>query len=208
VYDTIYAHMDAKDDVRAGVKSTALLFGPNTRAILTGAPTPMIPSQLCNTTSLMWPFITCLHYQAFDGIHAALGARANAASNVQSCAMQGWRVAWLPVKWWQVQRWGQDLFTTPVLPPALRTFFGRFGTSNCRRRRTAWPSSRAIVTQGRCSWQALWRTSCQRCLQCCDCTQMPAVQWNNVGVLQLVRWSGHCTSVRQVCLWTDDLRSA
>lgn len=27
-YDTIYAHQDASDDVSAGVKSTALLFGP------------------------------------------------------------------------------------------------------------------------------------------------------------------------------------
>ena len=31
VYDTIYAHQDKLDDVRAGVKSTALLFGQDTR---------------------------------------------------------------------------------------------------------------------------------------------------------------------------------
>jgi 4-hydroxybenzoate polyprenyltransferase len=36
VYDTIYAHQDKVDDVHAGVKSTALLFGEQTRPILAG----------------------------------------------------------------------------------------------------------------------------------------------------------------------------
>jgi 4-hydroxybenzoate polyprenyltransferase len=35
-YDTIYAHQDMRDDVKAGVKSTALLFAGNTRPILSG----------------------------------------------------------------------------------------------------------------------------------------------------------------------------
>ncbi|GAA5929547.1 hypothetical protein JCM10213_006402 [Rhodosporidiobolus nylandii] len=35
VYDTIYAHQDKRDDVHAGVKSTALLFGEQTRPVLT-----------------------------------------------------------------------------------------------------------------------------------------------------------------------------
>jgi 4-hydroxybenzoate polyprenyltransferase len=34
VYDTAYAHQDKKDDVVVGIKSTALLFGDNTKAIL------------------------------------------------------------------------------------------------------------------------------------------------------------------------------
>jgi 4-hydroxybenzoate polyprenyltransferase len=34
LYDTIYAHMDKRDDVKAGIKSTALLFGPNTKLVL------------------------------------------------------------------------------------------------------------------------------------------------------------------------------
>ncbi|CAK4642338.1 hypothetical protein LEN26_004972 [Aphanomyces euteiches] len=34
VYDTLYAHQDKKDDARIGVKSTALLFGENTKPIL------------------------------------------------------------------------------------------------------------------------------------------------------------------------------
>ncbi|KAJ2916474.1 hypothetical protein MD484_g3892, partial [Candolleomyces efflorescens] len=36
VYDSIYAHQDKKDDVHAGIKSTALLFGDHSRSILTG----------------------------------------------------------------------------------------------------------------------------------------------------------------------------
>lgn len=34
VYDTIYAHQDKTDDVQAGVKSTALLFGDKTKPVL------------------------------------------------------------------------------------------------------------------------------------------------------------------------------
>ncbi|RXW24633.1 hypothetical protein EST38_g1214 [Candolleomyces aberdarensis] len=36
VYDSIYAHQDKSDDVHAGIKSTALLFGDHSRSILTG----------------------------------------------------------------------------------------------------------------------------------------------------------------------------
>ena len=36
MYDTIYAHQDKLDDVGAGVKSTALLFGHKTRPWLSG----------------------------------------------------------------------------------------------------------------------------------------------------------------------------
>lgn len=36
VYDTIYAHQDKTDDVRVGVKSTALLFGERTPLVLNG----------------------------------------------------------------------------------------------------------------------------------------------------------------------------
>ncbi|KAJ7068137.1 4-hydroxybenzoate polyprenyl transferase [Mycena amicta] len=35
VYDSIYAHQDKRDDVGAGIRSTALLFGENTQPILT-----------------------------------------------------------------------------------------------------------------------------------------------------------------------------
>ncbi|KAJ8081486.1 hypothetical protein PM082_007331 [Marasmius tenuissimus] len=37
LYDTMYAYQDVKDDVKVGIKSTAILFGPNHgRKILTG----------------------------------------------------------------------------------------------------------------------------------------------------------------------------
>lgn len=36
VYDSIYAHQDKIDDVTVGIRSTALLFGENTRSILFG----------------------------------------------------------------------------------------------------------------------------------------------------------------------------
>ncbi|KAF2840645.1 putative para-hydroxybenzoate-polyprenyltransferase Coq2 [Patellaria atrata CBS 101060] len=36
LYDMIYAHMDVKDDVKAGIKSIALAHGENTKAVLTG----------------------------------------------------------------------------------------------------------------------------------------------------------------------------
>ncbi len=35
-YDTIYAHQDREDDLMIGIKSTALLFGENTRSMLAG----------------------------------------------------------------------------------------------------------------------------------------------------------------------------
>ncbi|PNX80442.1 4-hydroxybenzoate polyprenyltransferase mitochondrial-like, partial [Trifolium pratense] len=36
VYDTIYAHQDKEDDLKVGVKSTALRFGGSTKEWLTG----------------------------------------------------------------------------------------------------------------------------------------------------------------------------
>ena len=42
VYDTIYAHQDAVDDARVGIRSTALRFGEATPQWLSGAaPTPL-----------------------------------------------------------------------------------------------------------------------------------------------------------------------
>lgn len=35
-YDTIYAHQDIQDDIRAGVKSTARLFGDQSKKIICG----------------------------------------------------------------------------------------------------------------------------------------------------------------------------
>ncbi|KAG0362955.1 Para-hydroxybenzoate--polyprenyltransferase, mitochondrial precursor (PHB:polyprenyltransferase) [Gamsiella multidivaricata] len=42
VYDTIYAHQDKKDDIKIGVKSTALRFGDKTAEYLTGFSAGMV----------------------------------------------------------------------------------------------------------------------------------------------------------------------
>jgi 4-hydroxybenzoate polyprenyltransferase len=42
VYDTIYAHQDKSDDISAGIKSTALLFGDQTKLILSGFSVAML----------------------------------------------------------------------------------------------------------------------------------------------------------------------
>jgi 4-hydroxybenzoate polyprenyltransferase len=58
VYDTIYAHQDKDDDLRVGVKSTALRFGPETRPWLTGFSTAFISSLVLAgyNAHLGWPF--------------------------------------------------------------------------------------------------------------------------------------------------------
>ncbi|PWN53191.1 4-hydroxybenzoate polyprenyl transferase [Violaceomyces palustris] len=43
IYDTIYAHQDKKDDVKAGVKSTALLFADKTKPILSAFSATFLP---------------------------------------------------------------------------------------------------------------------------------------------------------------------
>jgi UbiA prenyltransferase family len=40
VYDTIYAHQDAKDDLKVGIRSTALRFGQDSKVWLAGASFP------------------------------------------------------------------------------------------------------------------------------------------------------------------------
>ncbi len=56
-YDTIYAHQDKEDDVLAGVKSTALKFGPATKSWLTGfyALTLAFLAAAMMSAGLSWP---------------------------------------------------------------------------------------------------------------------------------------------------------
>ena len=58
VYDTIYAHQDKDDDIVVGIKSTALLFGENTKAYLTAFATASIG------------FLT-LTGKCYQGVHSA-----------------------------------------------------------------------------------------------------------------------------------------
>jgi len=58
VYDTIYAHQDKADDAALGLKSTALLFGEHSRAILTGlaVASGALWSATGVLTGLAWPY--------------------------------------------------------------------------------------------------------------------------------------------------------
>lgn len=58
IYDTIYAHQDKHDDVKAGVKSTALLFGDNTKVWLSGFAVTMNTALLMSGyfSDQMWPY--------------------------------------------------------------------------------------------------------------------------------------------------------
>lgn len=62
VYDTFYAMVDRDDDLRIGVKSTAVLFGELDRA-MTGFLQLLVLLGLClmaDTFELHWPFITSI----------------------------------------------------------------------------------------------------------------------------------------------------
>jgi len=62
IYDTIYAHQDKVDDVKVGVKSTALLFGENTKAWLTLFSATMSSSLLMSGyfSGQLWPYYIAL----------------------------------------------------------------------------------------------------------------------------------------------------
>ncbi|KAL2492709.1 4-hydroxybenzoate polyprenyltransferase [Abeliophyllum distichum] len=62
VYDTIYAHQDKEDDVRVGVKSTALRFADSTKEWITGFGIACIGSLACSGfyANIGWPYYTFL----------------------------------------------------------------------------------------------------------------------------------------------------
>ncbi|OVA00859.1 UbiA prenyltransferase family [Macleaya cordata] len=62
VYDTIYAHQDKEDDLKVGVKSTALRFGDSTKNWVTGFGIACISSlSLCGfNADIGWPFYASL----------------------------------------------------------------------------------------------------------------------------------------------------
>ncbi|KAK8493655.1 hypothetical protein V6N13_046691 [Hibiscus sabdariffa] len=61
-YDTIYANQDKEDDVKAGIKSTALKFGESTKEWITGFATACIGSFALAgyNAALGWPFYAFL----------------------------------------------------------------------------------------------------------------------------------------------------
>ncbi|CAH2065314.1 unnamed protein product [Thlaspi arvense] len=73
VYDTIYAHQDKEDDVKVGVKSTALRFGDNTKLWLAGFGT------------------ASMGFLALSGLSADLGWQYY-ASLVAASGQLGWQI--------------------------------------------------------------------------------------------------------------------
>jgi 4-hydroxybenzoate polyprenyltransferase len=65
VYDTIYAHMDRRDDEAAGIKSTARLLGDHTRPVLTGVHS-FLTTVACIPAPKMekLPFVCCVALHA------------------------------------------------------------------------------------------------------------------------------------------------
>ncbi|KAJ9174280.1 hypothetical protein P3X46_017320 [Hevea brasiliensis] len=62
VYDTIYAHQDKEDDLKVGVKSTALRFGDSTKEWITGFGIACISSLALSgvNANIGWPFYAFL----------------------------------------------------------------------------------------------------------------------------------------------------
>ncbi|KAK9274804.1 hypothetical protein L1049_022056 [Liquidambar formosana] len=62
VYDTIYAHQDKEDDLKVGVKSTALRFGDSTKEWISGFGIACISSLALSgfNADIGWPYYACL----------------------------------------------------------------------------------------------------------------------------------------------------
>ncbi|XP_052822348.1 4-hydroxybenzoate polyprenyltransferase, mitochondrial isoform X3 [Octopus bimaculoides] len=85
IYDTIYAHQDKSDDMRIGVKSTALKFGDQTKLWLAGSSVFMfgnlaLSGYMCDQ---IWPYYTAL---AFTMLHVANQIYSVDLNNPADCA--------------------------------------------------------------------------------------------------------------------------
>ncbi|EFO22690.1 4-hydroxybenzoate polyprenyl transferase [Loa loa] len=120
IYDTIYAHQDKTDDLIAGIKSTALLFGDKTKYWLTGFAVLTILG--FGTTGVMvqqtWPFYGTL---AATGIHLAWQIGAVDINDPKDCWKKFKTNQWL----------GAILFTGIVAGNLLRK--EEKGEANCCR---------------------------------------------------------------------------
>jgi 4-hydroxybenzoate polyprenyltransferase len=97
VYDTLYAHQDAKDDAKLGLKSTALWMGERTPQILTGIAScsgllwiggAMGASGLGVPCAVMGALSTA--HMAWQALSADLNDRANLARRFTSNTAVGW----------------------------------------------------------------------------------------------------------------------
>jgi 4-hydroxybenzoate polyprenyltransferase len=74
VYDTIYAHQDKQDDVKVGVRSTALAFGDQSRGILTA---------LSGASGTAWAIAGCMSAMGPAYFGGVLGATSHLIYQVQ-----------------------------------------------------------------------------------------------------------------------------
>lgn len=84
-YDMVYAHMDIKDDVKAGIKSIALAHEHNTMAVLRGlaATQAALLATSCYLTGVPWVYLTIegiVLYLALDTMRSKLDLK-----SVNSC---------------------------------------------------------------------------------------------------------------------------
>ncbi|CAI9719983.1 4-hydroxybenzoate polyprenyltransferase, mitochondrial [Octopus vulgaris] len=85
IYDTIYAHQDKSDDMKIGVKSTALKFGDQTKQWLAGSSVFMfgnlaLSGYMCDQ---IWPYYTAL---TFTMLHVANQIYSVDLNNPADCA--------------------------------------------------------------------------------------------------------------------------
>lgn len=85
VYDTIYAHQDKTDDLRLGIKSTAIKFDKNTKVWLSAFTTTMIGSLVLSgvMNSQTWPYYAGV---ALISSHLASQIATLKIDNPQDCA--------------------------------------------------------------------------------------------------------------------------
>lgn len=85
IYDTIYAHQDRSDDLRIGIKSTAIRFGENTKLWLTGFTNCMIGNLVLSgvMNDQTWPYYTSV---ALISMHLARQLVTLNINNPTDCA--------------------------------------------------------------------------------------------------------------------------
>ena len=97
-YDTIYAHQDKEDDVLIGVKSTALLFGAQTKPWLAGfyIITTGLLALAGTLAGLAWPFFLLLVIAAaqlaWQIFAVSLDAAGDCLAKFKSNRLFGWMV--------------------------------------------------------------------------------------------------------------------
>ncbi|XP_065889510.1 4-hydroxybenzoate polyprenyltransferase, mitochondrial-like isoform X2 [Dysidea avara] len=94
VYDTIYAFQDVRDDKKIGVKSTTMLFGDNTKMILTGFSVCMMSGILATgiLSDQTWPYYTAA---GLVGAHLAWQVGTMKMDNPSDCMAKFKANKWL-----------------------------------------------------------------------------------------------------------------